>query len=304
MTEASDVRAPIGRVLTAMVTPMTDDGAIDHDGLAALATRLVDDGCDGLVVSGTTGESPTTTPDEKSALLRTVIDAVGERATIVAGVGTYNTAESIELARQAEKSGADALLVVTPYYSKPTQDGLIAHFTAVADATGLPNVLYDIPPRSVIPIQTPTLQRLAEHDRIVAVKDAKADLFAGAEVMASTDLAYYSGDDALNLPWLAAGAVGVISVVGHAFAAEYVDMLDAVERGDLAEARQINADLIPAVRTIMRPGSQGAIQAKATMQALGVIGSRQLRLPLLPASDDEMAELREMLAAAGKDVSE
>lgn len=304
MTEASDVRAPIGRVLTAMVTPMTDDGAIDHDGLAALATRLVDDGCDGLVVSGTTGESPTTTPDEKSALLRTVIDAVGERATIVAGVGTYNTAESIELARQAEKSGADALLVVTPYYSKPTQDGLIAHFTAVADATGLPNVLYDIPPRSVIPIQTPTLQRLAEHDRIVAVKDAKADLFAGAEVMASTDLAYYSGDDALNLPWLAAGAVGVISVVGHAFAAEYVDMLDAVGRGDLAEARQINADLIPAVRTIMRPGSQGAIQAKATMHALGVIGSRQLRLPLLSASDDEMAELREMLAAAGKDVSE
>lgn len=303
MTASSDPRAPIGRVLTAMVTPMLEDGSIDHDGAAAVATRLVEDGNDGLVVSGTTGESPTTKPAEQSALLRTVREAVGEKACLVAGVGTYDTAHSIELARQAEADGADGVLVVTPYYSKPTQEGLLAHFTAVADATGLPNVLYDIPGRSVIPIATPTLQRLAEHERIVAVKDAKADLFAASEVMASTDLAYYSGDDALNLSWLANGAVGIISVVGHAFGREYADMLDAVERGDLAEARQIHAELIPAVRTIMRPDSQGAIQAKAVMQLLGVIGSRHLRLPLLPASEDEVGELRAMLERAGKKVT-
>lgn len=303
MTASSDPRAPIGRVLTAMVTPMLEDGSIDHDGAAAVAARLVEDGNDGLVVSGTTGESPTTKPAEQSALLRTVREAVGEKACLVAGVGTYDTAHSIELARQAEADGADGVLVVTPYYSKPTQEGLLAHFTAVADATGLPNVLYDIPGRSVIPIATPTLQRLAEHERIVAVKDAKADLFAASEVMASTDLAYYSGDDALNLSWLANGAVGIISVVGHAFGREYADMLDAVERGDLAEARQIHAELIPAVRTIMRPDSQGAIQAKAVMQLLGVIGSRHLRLPLLPASEDEVGELRAMLERAGKKVT-
>ena len=302
MTEASDPRAPIGRVLTAMVTPMTDAGAIDYDGLAAVAARLVADGHDGLVVSGTTGESPTTSDDEKTAILKTVIDAVGDQACIVAGVGTYATEHSIQLAKQAEKAGADALLVVTPYYNKPTQDGVIAHFTAVADATGLPNVLYDIPPRSVIPIETATLQRVAEHERIVAVKDAKADFFAASEVMASTDLAYYSGDDALNLAWLASGAAGVISVVGHAFGSEYADMIDAVDRGDLAEARQIHVDLIPAVRMIMRPGSQGAIQAKAVAQLLGLASSRQLRLPLVAASDDEVSELRSMLDAAGKEV--
>ncbi|WP_153504891.1 4-hydroxy-tetrahydrodipicolinate synthase [Cumulibacter manganitolerans] len=303
MTQASDSRAPIGRVLTAMVTPMTEDGAIDHDGLAALAVRLVDDGHDGLVVSGTTGESPTTTDAEKSTILRTVVEAVGERACIVAGVGTYATAHTVELARAAEQAGADALLVVTPYYSKPTQAGLVAHFTAVADATGLPNVLYDIPGRSGIPIETPTLQRLAEHERIVGVKDAKGDLSAGLEVIATTDLAYYSGDDPLNLAWMASGAVGVISVVGHAFGREYLDMLDAVERGDLAEARQIHVDLIPAVRTIMSRSSQGAIRAKAVSQLLGVIGSRQTRLPLLPASDEEVGQLRDMLVAAGKEVS-
>ncbi|WP_106848079.1 4-hydroxy-tetrahydrodipicolinate synthase [Blastococcus sp. Marseille-P5729] len=304
MTEATDPRAPIGRMLTAIVTPMSDDGAVDHAALAALATHLVENGHDGLVVSGTTGEAPTTSDEEKTQILRTVVDAVGDRACIVAGVGTYATEHTIHLAKQAEQAGADALLVVTPYYSKPTQAGLVAHFTAVADATGLPNVLYDIPGRSAIPIETPTLQQVAEHERIVAVKDAKADLCAGMEVMATTDLAYYSGDDALNFSWFSAGAVGAISVVGHAFGREYVEMLDAVERGDLVEARQIHIDLVPAVRAIMRAGSQGAIQAKATSQLLGVIPSRHLRLPLLPASDDEVSALREMLLAAGKDVSE
>lgn len=303
MTAANDPLAPVGRVLTAMVSPMTDEGEIDHDGLAAMAERLVDDGHDGLVVSGTTGESPTTSNAEKAAMLRTVIDAVGERACIVAGVGTNETRHSIELAREAEAVGADALLVVTPYYNKPPQQGLIAHFTAVADATGLPNVLYDIPGRSGIPIHTVTLQRLAEHDRIVGVKDAKADFFAAAEVMATTNLVYYSGDDALNYQWLVSGAAGVISVVGHVFGPEYVQMIAAVDAGDLAEARRINAALIPAVKVIMNPASQGAIQSKAAAQLLGVIRSRRLRLPLVEATDAELVELREVLIAAGKKVT-
>lgn len=303
MTAANDPLAPVGRVLTAMVTPMTEDGEVDHDGLAAVAERLVNDGNDGLVVSGTTGESPTTTDDEKTAMLRTVIDAVGDRACIVAGVGSNVTEHTVHLARAAEKAGADALLVVTPYYNKPTQEGLLAHFFAVADATGLPNVLYDIPGRTGIPIHTATLQRLAQHDRIVGVKDAKGDLFAGAEVMATTDLVFYSGDDALNLPWLTCGAAGIISVVGHVFAPEYAAMIDAVNRGDLAAARTINADLIPAVKVIMSPLSQGAIQSKAAMQLMGLIGSRHLRLPMLEASEGELGILRETLVAAGKQVT-
>src|SRR5215813_3667137 len=198
---------PFGRMLTAMITPITADGALDADGAARLATYLVDDmRNDGLIISGTTGESPTTSDAEKDQLLRAVIGAVGSRATIVAGVGTNDTAHTIELAQQAERAGADALLVVTPYYNKPPQSGLAAHFTAVADATGLPNMLYDIPGRTGVPIQTETLLQLAQHPRIVAVKDAKADFGEGSQVMAATDLAFYSGDDMLNLPWLALGA--------------------------------------------------------------------------------------------------
>ena len=204
-----------GTVGVAMVTPFSADGKLDLDTGVSLAAHLVDKGCDLLVVSGTTGESPTTTPQEKSDLLRAVVDAVGTRATILGGAGTYDTAESIELARQAEQAGAHGLLVVTPYYSRPPQEGLIAHFTAIADATDLPVTLYDIPPRSVVPIETDTLRRLAEHPRIVAVKDAKGDLNAGAELIATTGLAFYSGDDPLNLPWLSVGAVGFISVIGH-----------------------------------------------------------------------------------------
>src|SRR5215813_13079670 len=192
----SAARAPFGRMLTAMITPMTADGALDADGAARLATYLVDDlRNDGLVISGTTGESPTTSNDEKDGLLRAVIGAVGDRAAVVAGVGTNDTAHTIELARAAERAGADGLLVVTPYYNKPPQNGLDAHFTAVADATGLPVMLYDIPGRTGTPITTPTLLSLAGHPRIVAVKDAKGDMTAGSMVMSATDLAFYSGDD-------------------------------------------------------------------------------------------------------------
>src|SRR5207342_2500748 len=212
---------PFGAVLTAMVTPFDRDGGLDLDAAQRLAGHLVDAGNDGLVISGTTGESPTTTDEEKDALLRAVLEAVGDRARVIAGVGTNDTQHTVELARAAEKAGAHGLLVVTPYYSKPPQSGLVAHFSAVADTVGVPIALYDIPGRTGIPIQTGTLLRLAEHERIVAVKDAKGDLFAGSEVMARTGLAYYSGDDALNLAWLAHGAAGMISVVGHVAAGSY-----------------------------------------------------------------------------------
>ena len=211
----SDPARPFGRVLTAMVTPFAEDGSIDLAGAQELAAHLVDrQAHDGLVVLGTTGEAPTLGDGEQSAVLEAVLDAVGDRATVVAGVGTNDTAHSIENARRAERLGAHGLLVVTPYYNKPPQAGLLRHFTAVADATDLPVMLYDIPPRSVVPIEVDTLARLAEHPRIVAVKDAKGDLGAVMQTLARTDLAYYSGDDVLNLPLLAVGAVGVVSVVG------------------------------------------------------------------------------------------
>jgi 4-hydroxy-tetrahydrodipicolinate synthase len=290
--------APFGRVLTAMVTPFHDDGGLDLDGAARLAGYLVDEGCDGLVVSGTTGESPTTTDGEKEQLLRTVIDAVGDRATVVAGVGTYDTQHTVELARQAEKAGAHSLLVVTPFYSKPPQAGLVRHFSAAADATGLPVMLYDIPGRAAVPITTETLVRLAEHDRIVAVKDAKGDLFASAEVMTRTDLAYYSGDDALNLAHLTQGAAGIVSVVAHVAASRYVAMVEAVDAGNLPEAIRLHRQLIPAVQAIMTR-TQGAIMAKAAAQLVGVLTSRAMRSPLVEATPEQVAELRTDLAAAG-----
>ena len=280
-----------------MVTPFTADGALDLDSAQRLAAHLVDAGCDGLVVSGTTGESPTTSDAEKERLLRAVLEAVGDRAQVVAGVGTSDTHHTVELANQAEKAGAHALLVVTPYYNKPPQQGLIRHFTMVADATGLPMVLYDIPGRTGTPIETETLVRLAEHPRIVGVKDAKGDLFAGATVISATDLAFYSGDDALNLPWLTIGGAGMISVVSHVAAGQYAAMVRAVDAGDLAEGQRLNGELIPAVKAIMTKKSQGAIMAKAALHALGVLPTRTTRPPLIDATVDEVMELRAALAA-------
>ncbi|WP_246221252.1 4-hydroxy-tetrahydrodipicolinate synthase [Phytoactinopolyspora mesophila] len=297
-TTGMPASAPFGRVTTAMVTPFDDDGGLDLDGAAALTEHLIERGCDGLVLSGTTGESPTTSDAEKDALLRAVVDTAKGRIKVVAGVGTYDTHHSVDLARSAEKAGADGLLVVTPYYNKPPQEGLVRHFSAVADATGLPVMLYDIPGRSGVEIANETLYRLAEHDRIVAVKDAKGDIFASSEVMARTGLAYYSGEDALNLALLTHGAVGVVSVVAHVAAREYAQMTRAVDSGDLARALRLHRQLIPAVRAIMTR-TQGAIMAKAAVQALGVIPSRQMRSPLLPATDEQVEQLRADLSEAG-----
>lgn len=283
-----------------MVTPFAEDASLDLDGAVRLATHLVDhDRHDGLVLNGTTGESPTTSDAEKESLLRAVIEAVGDRAMIVAGVGTNDTSHTVQLAGQAAKAGSHGLLVVTPYYNKPPQPALLAHFTAVADSTDLPVILYDIPGRTGTAIDTETLIRAGEHEQIVAVKDAKGDFFAASEVMARSGLAYYSGDDPLNLAWLAHGASGVISVVGHAFGTSYAEMIDAVDAGNLFGAREVHNRLIPAVKTIMSRESQGAIRAKAVAQLLGLIDCRRVRGPLLDASDDEVTLVRDMLVTAG-----
>ena len=297
MAPTSVSSAPFGRVLTAMVTPFTADGGLDLDRAASLAAQLVDLGNDGLVVSGTTGESPTTTDAEKTDLLRAVVDAVGDRAQVVAGVGTYDTRHTIELARTAEKVGAHGLLVVTPYYNRPPQDGLLAHLTAAADATDLPVMLYDIPARSGVALAHETLLRLAEHPRIVANKDAKGDLFAAQRVLAETDLAYYCGDDALNLPLLALGAVGVVSVTGHVVADRHRRLVEAVLAGDLVTAREINNTCLPVTIGIMTR-TQGVIMVKAALALLGTpVGP--VRLPMVEASESEIALLTADLVNGG-----
>ena len=287
-----------GRVLTAMVTPMTPAGDVDEDAVLAVADHLLAHSHDGIVVNGTTGESATLTSDESIRVIELVAAHVGDRAVVVAGVGSNDTAHSIDMARRAAAVGARGLLVVTPYYNKPTQPGLVAHFGAVADATDLPVLVYDIPGRTGIPIQTETLIRLAEHPRIVAVKDAKGDLWAASQVMAATDLQWYSGDDVLNLAHLAQGAVGVVSVVGHVAGDEYAAMVRAVSDGDLATARAIHRRLIPVVQAIMSP-SQGAIMAKAALAELGVIPSAFVRLPLVESPPEHLAMLREGLSQSG-----
>ena len=289
---------PFGRLVSAMVTPFTADGSLDADGAARLATWLVDEqGHDALVISGTGGESPTTTDAEKEALLRVVVEAVGDRARIVAGVGTNNTAHTVELARAAEKAGAHGLLVVTPYYNKPPQAGLIRHFTSVADAVGLPVMLYDIPHRSGVPIATETLIRLAEHPRIVAVKDAKGDLAGSADVLRRTDLAYYSGEDAAILPLLSIGAVGVVGTSTHFIGPQTRAMIEAYERGDTAGALALHRQLLPLFTGIFR--TQGTILVKAGLRALG-LPAGPVRSPLVDATEAETNQLLEDAAAAGQ----
>ncbi|MET9182808.1 4-hydroxy-tetrahydrodipicolinate synthase [Kitasatospora aureofaciens] len=289
-------QTPFGRVLTAMVTPFTADGALDLDGAQRLATHLVDSGNDGLVVNGTTGESPTTSDAEKAQLVRAVVEAVGDRAHVVAGAGTNDTHHSVELARQAEAAGAHGLLVVTPYYNKPPQEGLYRHFTQVADATGLSVMTYDIPGRSGVALSHETLVRLGEHPRIVANKDAKGDLGAAAWAIARSDLAWYSGDDILNLPLLSVGAVGVVSVVGHVVAGELKSMIEAYLGGDVAKATAIHQGLLPVFTGMFR--TQGVILSKAALDLQG-LPAGPLRLPLVGATPEEIDRLKKDLAAGG-----
>jgi len=284
-------------MLTAMVTPMNSSGAVDYDGAARLAEHLVTDmRNDGLVISGTTGESPTTSDQEKARLLAVVLEAVGDRATVIAGVGTNDTAHTCELARAAEEAGAHGLLVVTPYYNKPPQSGLAAHFKQVADATGLPVMLYDIPGRTGTPIATETLVALAEHPRIIAVKDAKADFGGASWVMARTSLVFYSGDDMVNLPWLSLGAAGFVSVVGHVVGDRLHEMIDAYTAGRTAGALQIHRELLPVYTGLFR--SQGVIMTKAALKLLGLPGG-SVRPPLPDATQAEIEQLVQDLTAGG-----
>lgn len=295
MTE--DTRRPFGRLLTAMVTPFRSDGSLDVDGASRLATYLVDEQRnDALVINGTTGEAPTTTDDEKETLLRMVVEAVGDRARVVAGVGTNDTRHTIELAHSAEKAGAHGLLVVTPYYNKPPQAGLIRHFTSVADSTSLPVLLYDIPHRAGTAIATETLCRLAEHERIVGVKDAKGNLAETAWVTRRTDLAFYSGEDALTLPMLAIGAVGVVGTSTHLTGTGTRQMIEAYEQGDMTAARRRHHELLPLFTGIFR--TQGTILVKAALHARG-LPAGPVRPPLVDATDAEVAQLRDDCAAAG-----
>jgi 4-hydroxy-tetrahydrodipicolinate synthase len=287
---------PFGRLLTAMVTPFSRDGSLDVDGAQKLAAYLVDEQRnDALVISGTTGESPTTTDAEKDTLLRAVVDAVGDRAKIVAGVGTNNTAHTVELAHAAEKAGAHGVLVVTPYYNKPPQAGVAKHFLAVADSVGLPVMVYDIPHRTGTAIATETMCRIAEHERIVAVKDAKGDLTASSWVTARTDLAYYSGDDAATLPLLAIGGVGLVGTSTHFTGTIAKDMIEAYERGDTTKARDLHRRALPLFTGIFRVPGTMLVKAGLNARALP---AGPVRPPLVDATDAELDQLRQDAAAA------
>jgi 4-hydroxy-tetrahydrodipicolinate synthase len=288
--------APFGRVLTAMVTPFTPDGGVDLARAGELAERLVSQGNDGLVISGTTGEAPTTHRAEKSDLLRAVVDAVGGRAHVVAGVGSNDTVHTLAMAQDAEKAGATGLLVVTPYYNKPPQAGVIAHITRVADATDLPVMLYDIPGRSGIPLAESTIVELAAHPRIVALKDAKLDLESTSHVLRQTDLAYYSGHDPWTLPLLALGAVGVVGTSTHVVGQRTQDMVQAFLAGDVVRARELHEGMLPVYSGIFR--TQGTILVKAALALLGFpVGG--VRLPQVEATAAEIAQLELDLRAAG-----
>lgn len=285
-----------GTVSVAMVTPFDRDGKIDIAAGRGIAAHLVDSGLDALVLNGTTGESPTTTLDEKLNLLRAVKEEVGDRVKLMAGAGTNDTVTSVELARASADAGADSLLVVTPYYSKPSQEGVYQHFKTVAAATDLPICLYDIPGRSGIPIESDTIRRLADVPTIQGVKDAKGDFAAAATLIQETGLAWLSGDDPLNLPWLSMGAIGFISVIGHAAPGALRELHTAFEEGDLARARDINATLTPLVNAQARLG--GASLAKAALRLQGIeVGDP--RLPVIAPNEQEIEDLRRDMEKAG-----
>jgi len=290
--------APFGRMLTAMATAFHEDGSVDLDGTARIAAHLVDHGNDGVVVSGTTGESPTTSVEEDGQILAAVRDAVGDRATVVAGVGTNATAHSVELARQAAKIGADGLLLVTPYYNKPGQAGVLHHFRSVVEATDVPVMLYDVPGRTATQIGMETYEQALAWEPVVAVKDAVGDL-PRAALLAQMGYAVYSGDDISTLGFLAHGGCGLVSVVGHAAGRELAGMIESFLGGDHAAALEVFLRLMPAFEAVMGVPNYGATTAKAALQLLGVLDNRNVRGPLVPLDDDEVAALREGLSAAG-----
>ncbi|WJY68269.1 4-hydroxy-tetrahydrodipicolinate synthase [Corynebacterium auris] len=296
-TKASTGADIFGVVSVAMVTPFDAQGELDLDTGRKLAAHLVDNGVDSLVLAGTTGESPTTSPEEKIALLKAVREEVGDRATLIAGAGTNDTRTSVQLAVASKEAGADALLVVTPYYSKPSQAGIVAHYREVAGATDLPICLYDIPGRTGLALDEATIRELATIPTIQGLKDAKGNFFQAAPLIRETELAWYSGDDPLTLPWLSVGATGVISVIGHAAPRHLREMITSFEEGDLARAREINATTID-VLARQQALLGGATFAKAALRLQGIdVGDP--RLPVAPATKQQVEGLRTDMEKAG-----
>jgi 4-hydroxy-tetrahydrodipicolinate synthase len=290
------ITAPFGRLITAMVTPFASDGSIDWDGVARLANHLADHGHDAIAVNGTTGEAPTTKSSEKLEIIKVVRAAVGSRVKVLSGAGDNETSYTVEQAKRSAQAGADGLLIVAPYYNKPPQAGIEAHFKAVAAATDLPIMMYDIPGRTGVEIESDTIARLFELPNIVALKDAKGNLAATSEVIARTGIPVYSGDDILNLPFLSIGAVGFVSVCGHTVGNELKAMLNAWFAGDTALALEIHQKLIPVFKGTFK--TQGAILTKAAMNLMGLPGGTT-RLPLVDATPAQIATLREDLIAGG-----
>ena len=290
------INAPFGRLITAMVTPFAADGSIDWDGVARLAHHLADHGHDAIAVNGTTGEAPTTKSSEKLEIIQVVKSAVGSRVKVLSGAGDNETSYTVEQAKRSADAGADGLLIVAPYYNKPPQAGIEAHFKAVAAATDLPIMMYDIPGRTGVEIESDTIMRLFEVPNIVALKDAKGNLAATSEVIARSGIPVYSGDDILNLPFLSIGAVGFVSVCGHTVGNELKAMLDAWFAGDTARALEIHQKLIPVFKGTFK--TQGAILTKAAMNLMGLPGGTT-RLPLVDATPAQIATLREDLIAGG-----
>ncbi|GAA4334934.1 4-hydroxy-tetrahydrodipicolinate synthase [Streptomyces venetus] len=282
---------PFGRTLCAMITPFTRSGALDLDGAQHLAAHLVAQGCDGFVLSGTTGESPTTTDAEKSALIAAVREAVADRASIVAGVGTADTRHTVDLAREAEKAGADGLLVVAPYYSRPPQEAIEAHFREIADATGLPLMLYDIPVRTGVRIEAETILRLSEHPAVVAVKDCSHDFLAAQKVLDRTELAYYAGCDEHNLALYAVGGAGYVSTVANVIPKHLREVLDAFDAGDAPRATRLQQRATPLIEAIMSAGLPGTVTTKALLNTLA-LPAGPVRAPLRPADPGTTDELR------------
>ena len=288
--------APFGRLITAMITPFAKDGSIDWDGVATLANHLADHGHDAIAVNGTTGEAPTTKSSEKLEIIKVVKSTVGSRVKVLSGAGDNETSYTVEQAKRSAEAGADGLLIVTPYYNKPPQAGIEAHFKAVAGATDLPIMMYDIPGRTGVEIESETIVRLFELPNIVALKDAKGNLAATSDVIARCGIPVYSGDDILNLPFLSIGAVGFVSVCGHTVGNELKAMLDAWFAGDTARALEIHQKLIPVFKGTFK--TQGAILTKAAMTLMGLPGGTT-RLPLVDATPAQIATLREDLIAGG-----
>ncbi|OIK26678.1 4-hydroxy-tetrahydrodipicolinate synthase [Streptomyces malaysiense] len=287
--------SPFGRTLCAMITPFTEEGALDRAGAQELAAHLVAEGCDGLVLNGTTGESPTTTDGEKAELITAVREAVGARIPLIAGIGTADTRHTTELALAAEKAGADGLLVTAPYYSRPPQDAVAAHFRAIADAAGLPVLLYDIPGRTGTRIDPETILRLAEHPRIAGVKDCSYDLLGTQKVLSRTELAYYAGCDEQILALYAVGAAGCISTVANAVPRHVRAVLDAFDAADTARARRLQLRATPLIESMTAAGLPGTVTAKALLNRLG-LPAGPVRAPLLAASPEATAELRALFA--------